>query len=231
MNRGMLRTDRSYDDGVTALHFACWGGNKELVEIVLKHNSSSSSARSGGSNRRGVALYNLVSSSGDTALHWCARSGNWEVAQALIARGASTNITNADGLTFRFLATQPPYLASGATSDDAAAYRPPLVSPAPVVEDDGGWGDVFSTSAQKNKLAAEQKQNGAISDSCGIDTIDLAELTHGRSVHVSVKSLDRLCVCVVLSLDYLASKQQLHSPRLKGSCVSISIPCGHFVCG
>ena len=61
--------------GGTPLHYATFGGHKEVVELLIAKGAD----------------VNAKDGVGETPLHWAAKEGNKEVVELLIAKGADVN--------------------------------------------------------------------------------------------------------------------------------------------
>ncbi len=69
--------------GMTALHYAAFGGNKELAEILLSAKAN----------------VNACDMGGMTPLHWAAQNRNADVAKILLSHGAEVNALDKQGWT------------------------------------------------------------------------------------------------------------------------------------
>lgn len=90
--------------GNTALHMACANGHLEIVHLLLRPSSSSSSASSPSEDPAVKVDVNAQNEHGNTALHWVATQPtltkeHLAIAESLLAAGASPNMKNDRGRT------------------------------------------------------------------------------------------------------------------------------------
>lgn len=78
-----INIDATDENGATALHWACLGENKKIIQILLTAGAS----------------LKIQDARGDTPFHLACSNGNQESAKLLMGAGVDINAANIDGLT------------------------------------------------------------------------------------------------------------------------------------